>query len=305
MSITLPASLMSALIEESLDAILIIDEHCRIRYANQSLEALSGHQQQELPGQSLDVLLPGAMAAYHTDYVRIFVQGEKPSAVLGKVREFSIRHKNGRSIPIEMKALDLGEHEGVRYFGAFLEDLRPRRRMEEKNAALLARLEQEAMTDALTGIANRRAFEAEAAQMSARAQRSGTPVAVGIADIDHFKNINDEHGHPVGDIVLRTVAQRMIDAARATDFVARIGGEEFGLLFPETRAETAVGIAQRIREAIGASPIHADSGCDVCATISIGLATMLPGRALEEALAAADCALYAAKNGGRNRVETV
>jgi diguanylate cyclase (GGDEF)-like protein/PAS domain S-box-containing protein len=301
----LPTSLMSALIEESLDAVLIVDEHCRIRYANQSLESLSGHPVQELLGQSLDVLLPGATAAYHTDYVRIFVQDGKPSAVLGKVREFSIRHKDGSAIPIEMKALDLGEHDGVRYFGAFLEDLRPRRRMEEKNAALLARLEQEAMTDVLTEIANRRAFEAEAEHMMARAQRSGMPVAVGIADIDHFKHINDDHGHKVGDTVLRAVARRMIEAARATDFVARIGGEEFGLLLPDTQVGTAVSIAQRIREAIGASPILADGGCEVRATISIGLAPMKPGTALVEALAAADSALYAAKNGGRNRVETV
>lgn len=305
MPTALPTSLMSALIEESLDAVLIVDEHCRIRYANQSLQALCGCSERELLDRSLDALLPDAMAAYHTDYVRILEQGGKPSAVLGKVREFSIRHKNGKAIPIEMKALDLGEHDGSRYFGAFLEDLRPRRRMEDKNAALLARLEQEAMTDALTEIANRRGFEAEAAQMMARAQRSGVPVAIGIADIDHFKNINDDHGHPVGDIVLRIVARRMIEAARATDFVARIGGEEFGLLFPETSSETAIGIAQRIREAIAASPIRADDDCEICATISIGLASMAPGMALDEALANADCALYAAKNGGRNRVETI
>lgn len=304
MSTALPASLMSALIEESLDAVLIIDEHCRIRYANQSLQTLCGCREQELLGRSLEALLPGATAAYHTDYVSIFSHGEKPSAVLGKVREFSIRHKNGKSIPVEMKALDLGEHNGMHYFGAFLEDLRPRRRMEEKNAALLERLEQEAMTDVLTEIANRRAFEAEAAQMMAWAQRNGMPVAVGIADIDHFKKINDDHGHPVGDIVLRAIAMRIVDAARSTDFVARIGGEEFGLLFPKTRAETAIGIAQRIREAVAASPIQADDGAEVHATISIGLSTMPPGTELEEALAAADSALYAAKNGGRNRVET-
>lgn len=303
MPTALPTSLMPALVDESLDAVLIVDERCRICYANQSLQALCGHPGDELLGRSLEVLLPDAMAAYHSDYVRIAEQGAKPAAVLGKVREFSIRHKNGRLIPVEMKALDLGEHNGLRYFGAFLEDLRPRRRMEEKNAALLARLEQEAMTDPLTDIANRRAFEAEAAQLMARAQRSGAPVAVGIADIDHFKYINDDHGHPIGDVVLRTVARRMIEAARATDFVARIGGEEFGLLFPDTRADTAVGIAERMREAIAASPIQADDGCEVCATISIGLTTMMPGTDLEDALAAADCALYAAKNGGRNRVE--
>lgn len=286
MSNALPASLMSALIEESLDAVLIIDEHCRIRYANQSLQTLCGCTESELMGQSLEALLPGAAAPYHTDYVR----------------EYAIRHKSGEAIPVEMKALDLGEHGGLRYYGAFLEDLRPRRRMEEKNEALLARLEQEAMTDVLTGIANRRAFEAEAAQMMARSRRSGKPVAVGIADIDHFKNINDEHGHPVGDVVLRTVARRIVDAARATDFVARIGGEEFGLLFPETPPETAIGIAQRIREAVAASPIPAD-GAEVPATISIGLATMTPGSELDDALAGADSALYTAKNGGRNRVE--
>lgn len=303
MSTALPASLISALIEESLDAVLIIDEHCRIRYANQSLLALCGCTERELLGRPLGDLLPGAMSAYHADYLRIVEQGEKPSAVLGKVREFVVRHKSGSPIPVEMKALDLGEHDGLRFFGAFLEDLRPRRRMEEENEALLTRLEQEAMTDVLTEIANRRAFEAEAAQMMARSQRSGKPVAVGIADIDHFKNINDEHGHPVGDVVLRTVARRIVDAARATDFVARIGGEEFGLLFPETPLETAIGIAHRIREAIAASPIQADDGAEVCATISIGLAAMMPGSSLEDALASADCALYAAKNGGRNRVE--
>ncbi|NML61436.1 GGDEF domain-containing protein [Massilia sp. RP-1-19] len=303
MPTALPASLMSALIEESLDAVVIVDEHCRIRYANQSLQALCGRSEPDLLGKSLDALLPDAMAAYHTDYLRMLEQGGKPAAVLGKVREFSIHHKSGKAIPIEMKALDLGEHDGLRYFGAFLEDLRTRRRIENKNAALLARLEQEAMTDSLTKIANRRAFDAEAMQMMARAQRSGMPVAVGIADIDHFKNINDDHGHPVGDTVLRAVARRIIDAARATDFVARIGGEEFGLLFPETQAETAIGIAQRIREAIAASPIRADDNCEVCATVSIGVATMMPGSALEEALANADCALYVAKNGGRNRVE--
>lgn len=286
MPAALPASLMSALIEESLDAVLIIDEHSRIRYANQSLQTLCGCTESELMGQSLEALLPGATAPYHTDYVR----------------EYAIWHKSGEAIPVEMKALDLGEHGGLRYYGAFLEDLRPRRRMEEKNEALLARLEQEAMTDVLTGIANRRAFEAEAAQMMARSRRSGKPVAVGIADIDHFKNINDEHGHPVGDAVLRTVARRIVDAARATDFVARIGGEEFGLLFPETPSETAIGIAQRIREAVAASPIPAD-GAQVPATISIGLASMTPGSELDDALAGADSALYTAKNGGRNRVE--
>jgi diguanylate cyclase (GGDEF)-like protein/PAS domain S-box-containing protein len=300
---TLPGSLISALIEESLDAVLIIDEACLIRYVNHAMQTLSGYPKADLLAHPLDLLLPGAMAALHTEYVHRFTAGAKPSAVLGQVREFAIRHRSGKLIPIEMKALDLGMHEGTRYFGAFIEDLRDRRRLEERHAALLARLEQQAMTDPLTDIANRRAFEEEAAQMMARAQRSGSLVAVGIADIDRFKEINDAHGHPVGDVVLREVARRMVQAARATDLVARIGGEEFGLLFPDTAADAAMAVAQRIREAICAAPVCIEQDMQLPTSLSIGLATLVPGMALEEALASADCALYNAKNSGRNRVE--
>ncbi|WP_223468494.1 sensor domain-containing diguanylate cyclase [Massilia soli] len=301
----MPSSLMCSLVDESLDAVLIIDEDCIVRYANQSMQNLSGYSGEELVGKSLDALLPGAMASCHTGFVRTFTRGEAPSAVLGKVREFAIRDRNGIVIPIEMKAIDIGQHEGRRYFGAFIEDLRPRRTMEAQNAALLARLEQEAMTDPLTGIANRRAFAAEGDHMLVRARRSGAPVVVGIADIDHFKKINDENGHPAGDTVLRAVAQRMTEAARASDFVARIGGEEFGLLFPDTHADAAVGIAQRIRESVAASPIETDDGRLVHATISIGLTQISPAEQLDDGLATADCALYNAKNGGRNRVESI
>lgn len=301
----LPASLIFTLVEESLDAVLIIDEHCTICYANQSMQQLSGYGGDELAGQPLDTLLPEAIAAFHSGHVRDYTLGEKKSTVLGNMREFEIRHRNGREIPIGLKAINLGTHDGKRYFGAFIEDFRPRRRLEAKHAALLARLEQEAMTDALTEIANRRAFDAEANHMMAWAKRNGTTVAVGIADIDHFKKINDCHGHMVGDAVLREVARRMVGAARTTDFIARIGGEEFGLLFPDTGAETAIVIAQRIREAIAATPIQTDDGVDVHTTISIGLATMAPGTELDDALAEADSALYSAKGGGRNRVEIV
>lgn len=299
----LPASLIATLIEESLDAIIIIDEYGKIRYANQALQALCGHSHDELLGQALDRLLPESVAGRHDDYMRRFTHGQKPSTVLGRVREFAIRHSCGETFPIALKAIDLGMHRGERFFGGFIEDLRPRRRLEEKHAALLARLEQQAMTDPLTEIANRRAFEAAAAQMMASARRRGSPVAVGIADIDHFKKINDEHGHPTGDAVLRAIVRRIRETARATDFLARIGGEEFGLLLPDTADETAVGVAQRIREAIAAEPIRTDEGKALPVTISIGLATLAPGMPLHDALARADCALYQAKNNGRNRVE--
>ena len=223
--------------------------------------------------------------------------------LLGAAREFVIRHRSGEMIPIEMKALDLGVVEAVRYFGAFMTDLRPRRQAEAKNAALLDQLERQAMSDTLTALPNRRAFETEASRMLARARRSAAAITVGVADIDHFKKVNDQHGHLVGDEVLCAVSAVIAHAARASDCVARIGGEEFGLLFPGAMPDTARAVAQCMRRAVADFPVRSSQGVQLHVTISIGLAPFEGG--LSDALSQADSALYAAKNGGRNRVEQV
>jgi len=298
----LPTTIVSRLVEESLDAVAIIDEFGTIRYLNGAMLALCGYPAAQALGQPLDMLLPETLASHHNAYLRHFLDNGKSSTVLGKVREFTIRHRSGETIPIEMKALDLGLYEGRRYLGAFMQDLRQRRAMEAKNAALLAQLEQQALSDPLTGLPNRRAFEAEAARLNARAQRSGNPNTVGIADVDRFKSINDMYGHPVGDMVLDAVAKAIGKAARSTDFVARTGGEEFGLLFPEVTAEQARVVAERVRLAVAATQVTTPEGERIGVTLSIGLAGL--GQAgLGEALVKADSALYQAKRGGRNRVE--
>ena len=157
------------------------------------------------------------------------------------------------------------------------------------------------MSDTLTGLPNRRAFETEAARMVARAKRSGSAITVGVADIDHFKKVNDQHGHPVGDEVLSAVSAVIAQAARSSDFVARIGGEEFGLLFPDAMPETARAVAERMRRAVADFPIITSSGVQLHITVSIGLAQFTG--VVSDALSQADRALYAAKNGGRNRIE--
>jgi len=191
--------------------------------------------------------------------------------------------------------------ESVRYFGAFMTDLRPRQQAEARNAALLAQLEQQALSDALTGLPNRRAFENEAMRMVVRAKRSGARITMGIADIDFFKKVNDEYGHPVGDEVLNAVSAVLTQAARASDFVARIGGEEFGLLFPDATPDTASAVAERMRSAVAGFPVLTSGGAQLKITISIGLAPF--AGSLSEALSNADKALYKAKGNGRNRVE--
>ncbi|RSZ59489.1 sensor domain-containing diguanylate cyclase [Massilia atriviolacea] len=299
---TLPCTLSLRLLDNALDAIVVIDEDGAIRYQNGAMQALSGYACGEALGQPLAGLLPAAMAEQHHRYVRAYLDSCKESTVLGQVREFAIRHRTGEMVPIGMKAIDLGIHEGKRYFGAFLEDLRARRRMQAEREALLAQLEKQALSDALTGLPNRRAFDAEAALTCARAARSGALTCVGIADIDFFKKVNDRYGHAAGDAVLASVAGLIGQASRATDFVARTGGEEFSLLFPGIGSDIALVVAERIRAAVEREPIVTPDGQQVSVTISIGLAQLAPGAPFAEALARADAALYEAKNGGRNLV---
>jgi diguanylate cyclase (GGDEF)-like protein/PAS domain S-box-containing protein len=300
----LPEVLFSRLLEDALDAVIIIDEQCRIRYINGAMQALSGYASGELLGQTLNGLLPDAVGAQHDNFVLNYIRSSRTSSVLGKIREFAIRHRDRdtQMIPIEMKALDLGVVDGMRYFGAFLLDVRERRELAAKNASLLAQLEQQALHDALTSLPNRRAYEAQAGQAMARAARSGAALTVGVADLDHFKKINDRYGHAVGDAVLRTVAQALRDTGRITDVAARLGGEEFGLLFPDASLRQAHQVAERLRAAVAAAVTPLPDGGQLQVTISIGVASLMAGASLDAAMSEADKALYAAKHQGRNKV---
>lgn len=299
----LPEVLYSRLLEDALDAVIIIDEQCRICYINGAMQALSGYASGELLGQTLNGLLPDAVASQHDNLVMAYIRSSRTSSVLGKIREFAIRHRNAQMIPIEMKAMDLGMVDGMRYFGAFLLDVRERRELAQKNASLLAQLEQQALCDALTSLPNRRAYEAQAGQAMARVARSGSgALAVGVADLDHFKRINDRHGHAVGDAVLRTVAQVLREAGRVTDVCARLGGEEFGLLFPDATLAQARKVAERIRAAVAAAATPLPDGTALHVTMSIGVASLALGATLDAAMSDADRALYQAKHQGRNQV---
>ena len=296
----LPLTLFARVLDGSLDASVIIDQDGAIDYLNAAMQVLSGYTRDELLGQPLDGVLPAGLDASHR--ADLAQGGAGASANAGAVRECALRARGGATIPIELKALDLGVEAGVHYFGAFLVDLRARRAEQEKTAALLAQLEQEAMTDPLTALPNRRAYDAELARVAARSRRNQSPSSVGAADIDHFKNVNDTYGHPVGDLVLCEIGKAIERAARGTDFVARTGGEEFGMLFPDTAIEMAGLVAERMRQAVEATCVTTPDGACIRVTISIGLAPLAPGAAPDAALAGADGALYQAKDQGRNRV---
>ncbi len=164
-------------------------------------------------------------------------------------------------------------------------------------------LEELAATDLLTRLPNNRAFFDGITRELARAQRARTPVALLVLDIDHFKRVNDTHGHPAGDEVLRGVADIVRSTLRAGDMPARYGGEEFVVMLPGTDLRGAKIVAERVRQAIERTPLRIDRDTQLSITTSIGAACAPVGDATPKQLfARADAALYAAKRGGRNVV---
>jgi diguanylate cyclase (GGDEF)-like protein len=169
----------------------------------------------------------------------------------------------------------------------------------------LEALRQLATRDQLTGLLNRREFDRIMAEEAERCRRFGQPLALVMVDIDHFKAVNDTHGHQAGDAVLRAIAKTLTGQLRTVDRVARIGGEEFALVLMQTGRSAATEVAQRVVEAVAASPVVIESGASLRLTISAGVA-VLPDDVswLELLIGAADRSLFAAKRGGRNRVMT-
>ncbi len=169
----------------------------------------------------------------------------------------------------------------------------------------LEALRQHATRDQLTGLLNRREFDRIMAEEAERSRRFGHPLALVMVDIDHFKAVNDTHGHLAGDAVLREVAKTLTAQLRTVDRVARIGGEEFALVLVQTGRSAATEVAQRVVKAVAASPVMIESGVSLRLTISAGLAVLPEDVSwLELLIGAADRSLYAAKRGGRNRVMT-
>jgi diguanylate cyclase (GGDEF)-like protein len=169
--------------------------------------------------------------------------------------------------------------------------------LENRRAQAMERL---SMTDALTGLLNRNGLQSAASRRLVRAAHECTPVSVLTFDADHFKRVNDAHGHPVGDEVLRQLARRTLAALRPDDLIARYGGEEFVVLMLDTDAASAHASAERLRLAVAQSAFEIN-GLHVGLTVSVGLAhSQLAGHDLHDLVAAADAALYEAKRAGRD-----
>lgn len=193
--------------------------------------------------------------------------------------------------------------------GAFGEEVRPTLEVLARhisvslaNARMVKRLEDLATTDGMTALLNKRALTDTARQKIRSAQRFSKPLSLIVGDIDHFKRVNDEYGHDVGDVVIKGFADVLRRSKRETDAVGRFGGEEFVLVCEETDAEGARLLAERVRSELAAVTFHTPNG-SLRVTCSLGVATMpAAGADWESLFKATDEALYASKRGGRNRV---
>lgn len=206
-----------------------------------------------------------------------------------KIREVSESMAGAGTPPSEAEYRDLmGE---VRAFVA------QARRLERAFAVASSEL------DALTGVQNRQAMKRALEYERQRQARNEAPAVVAIADLDHFKAVNDDYGHAVGDVVLTVAAARLSESVRAYDQVFRFGGEEFVVLLPESDLAHAVQIVERLRLRLERDPVELDDGRSIAVTASFGVAALGPDETVERTLERADAALYRAKEAGRNCVE--
>lgn len=183
------------------------------------------------------------------------------------------------------------------------ENTRKNRELQERNRQLLEAyrtIQELALKDPLTGIANRRAFNERLRFEAERGARMKSPLVLVMLDLDHFKKVNDDYGHETGDQVLVAVAALLMGAVRPYDLVARVGGEEIALLLPGTDLERGIEIAERLRREVAALTID---GYPKQITASFGVALLPPGGDSDRLMSRADAALYRAKDCGRNRVE--
>jgi two-component system, cell cycle response regulator len=296
---------LSHAVSSILDAVYITDIEGRIVFANPAFERLYGYSQHGLVGQNEAVLwAPSGSPAPASPHPDLQWSGE--------AIQF---RKDGSEIPVWLSQSRLVDEAGRTTARVVVtRDVTERRRVEETLRRANAELEKSRQTlqelvgrDDLTGLFNRRELGRHFDEEAGRAERSGRPFSLVLIDIDHFKQVNDRYGHLAGDDVLRHIARELLRTLRFIDRPARIGGEEFAILLPETDGQGAVVAAERIRQAIAAAPCRTTGGHtsieDINVTISAGIATFgSSARSFQDLLGQADRGLYRAKAEGRNRV---
>ena len=288
------------IIENTADGVLVVSADGAICFANCETERLFGYPPGALVGRRLEVLLPQRFRTAHAAHLRSFRHGaaEESRRMGQRSAEVLGLHSDGREIPLDASVLKLTDN-GNQYLVAVLRDMTAAKRLE-------ARLREFAERDSLTGLLNRRIFRIIAQTELSKSFRYRAPISLLVADIDHFKAVNDTYGHHCGDKYIRAFADILRARTRDSDTVARWGGEEFVIVLPNTDRAGAETVARHLRDGVKETVVSCDNDERIMATVSIGGATLTgeyeASPDLENFLRLADEAMYRAKKAGRDRV---
>jgi len=279
---------LSMVVEKTADIVVITGKDGTIEYVNPAFEALTGYSRAEAVGSTPRILKSGMHGArfYEELWDTILSGNVYRDVFINKKKNGELYHDECTITPV------IDRHGEITHFVATAKDITKQKQVEQE-------LRERAEKDYLTGIFNRRKFYEMLAAEVERAVRYERPLSLIMLDIDHFKKINDLHGHAAGDEVLKATSLMLQENLRHTDILARIGGEEFVILATETSVENTLDLAEKMRSAIEASDMIRGGKL----TISFGVAGLDNVITLDEFMRRADEALYLAKARGRNRVE--
>jgi len=273
------------------DAIITVSSKGLIETFNMGAQTIFGYAPEEIIGRNVSFLMPEPIRSQHDGFLKSFMDG-KPAGIIGKTIEQVGQRKNGEHFPIDLSINPMYIGKETSFIGV-IKDITERKVAEDEIRRL-------AMTDSLTGLANRNAFNARFDEAIAQVKRRNTHLALLMIDLDKFKPVNDQYGHPVGDALLIRVADCLRSTCRETDVIARLGGDEFAVILTDLEApEFAYIPAESIIAALS-KPLKAlDQTVQIGA--SIGIAFCPDDASDQETLVVdADNALYAAKEAGRN-----
>lgn len=294
------------------NGVVITDRRGVIAWVNPAACAITGYSAEELVGQNTRLLKSGRHSVgFYQELWQTVARGDTWSGTIVN------RRKDGSEYQEEQTIAPVSNEQGqITHYIAIKQDvsdkLRTQRALEQAHAELAVQvaevqelnrqLSELSVRDALTGLHNRRYLAKAWPLGGARVQPSGEPVAVALIDLDHFKQVNDTHGHAAGDQTLVMLADVLRGSSRGLDLLCRVGGEEFLAVMPGTPHEVALRRADRWRTLFKAQPVRLPSGAQFTCTLSAGVAELRPDESLEATMARADEALYRAKTAGRDRV---
>jgi diguanylate cyclase (GGDEF)-like protein/PAS domain S-box-containing protein len=293
--------LLSEVVETIREGVCFIDRAGRIGFWNRSAERITGYSRDEAMGKTCSENILGHVDESGCELCRNGCPIAAAAADdLPKEADAYLHHKDGHRVAVTVRATPLkGPDDKILGVVQVFAD-------RSERSSLLAELEtlrKEVLTDAMTGLGNRRYAELCASDALNEQRTGGQGFGVLMLDVDHFKRVNDSYGHASGDRVLRMVGWTLANAVRRNDAASRWGGEEFLVVCPGTDRALLAEVAERVRALIERSWISLEDGRRVSVTVSIGGALARPGDNLETLVARADERLYAGKAGGRNRVE--